>query len=189
MSKVLDLGCGPGSTSLEQVWGVNASDEVSGIDIDANSLEIARNRFPHRQYHLASGETIPYDNRNFDRVISSVALNYMNIAKTLHEIHRVLVSGGSLSLSLHPVGFTMKEFKLAWPHPKALLFRVYVLLNGCFFHFSGRTIPFLTGKTEFWASERGMTIALRDVGFRILTFSHRPGKTNWMLIVEAVKQD
>ena len=42
--RVLDLGCGFGLDPA--CWGVRASDEVTGIDVDERKLEVARQRFP-----------------------------------------------------------------------------------------------------------------------------------------------
>jgi SAM-dependent methyltransferase len=185
--RVLDLGCGPGSTALEAVWGVSGSDEIIGVDVDPAALEKARQRFPRRKYLTGSGERIPLEDESLDRVISSVALNYMAMPQTLFEIYRVLAPGGRLSLSLHPVSYTLKEIRMAWPRPIPLIFRSYVLANGWLLHLAGRTIPFITGKTEHWVSERGMRIALQRAGFKAFTFSRRPGAMNWMLTVEATK--
>src|SRR5262245_28966715 len=105
--RVLDLGCGPGSTNLEKIWGVDGADEIIGVDVDPQALEKARSRFPQRKYIRAQGEGIPLGNASIHRVISSVALNYMNVSSVLAEIHRVLVPGGRLSLSLHPASYTL----------------------------------------------------------------------------------
>ena len=105
--RVLDLGCGSGVDLAS--WGVTASDQVTGLDIDAQRLALAKVRFPNRTYQQGTGECLPFEEESFDRVISTVALPYMNIQKTLAEIHRVLVPGGDLSLSLHLPSFTIAE--------------------------------------------------------------------------------
>ena len=66
-------------------WGVTASDQVTGLDIDAERLALAKVRFPNRTYQQGTGECLPFKEENFDRVISTVALPYMNIQKTLAE--------------------------------------------------------------------------------------------------------
>jgi ubiquinone/menaquinone biosynthesis C-methylase UbiE len=106
--RVLDLGCGAGRDLAS--WGVTASDEVTGLDIDHSCLVIAKVRFSNRTYLQGAGERLPFKDESFDRVISAVALPYMNIQKTLAEIHRILVRGGGLSLSLHLPSFTMLSF-------------------------------------------------------------------------------
>src|SRR5215470_17724329 len=114
--RILDLGCGRG-TDLAP-WGVAVGDEISGIDIDQPRIEAARLRFPERKFSHGAGEKLPYDNASFDRVISSVALPYMDIPKALAEIYRTLAPGGSVSLSLHLPIFTLNEmFQHALPRP------------------------------------------------------------------------
>jgi ubiquinone/menaquinone biosynthesis C-methylase UbiE len=90
--RVLDLGCGLGRDLAS--WGVTASDEVTGLDVDDSRLAIAKVRFSGQNYLQGAGECLPFGDESFDRVISAVALPYMNIQKTLAEVHRVLVRGG-----------------------------------------------------------------------------------------------
>jgi ubiquinone/menaquinone biosynthesis C-methylase UbiE len=82
--RVLDLGCGSG-TDLTR-WGVTASDEITGIDIDDSRLAIAQARFPNRTYLQGAGERLPFPDNRFDHVISSVALPYMDIPTALAQI-------------------------------------------------------------------------------------------------------
>lgn len=182
--RILDLGCGSGLDLA--AWGVTALDEVTGLDIDDSRLAIARVRFPHRIYLHGAGENLPFEDRSFDRVISAVALPYMNIHKVLAEIHRVLVPGGALSLSLHLPSFTIGELRHhALPRPIPTIFRLYVIANGLFFHCSGRTIAFVNGRTESFQTERGMRVALNRAGFVNPSFKRAPGQIGEMFIVEA----
>jgi ubiquinone/menaquinone biosynthesis C-methylase UbiE len=181
--RILDLGCGPGLDLAS--WGVGPSDEVTGLDIDESSLATARLRFPNRTYLLGAGEKLPFEDKYFDRVISSVALPYMNIQKALAEIHRVLIPGGAASLSLHLPSFTMREIvHIALPKPIPTLFRLYVMANGLWFHFTGTTFGFLRGRTESFQTERGMTIALHRAGFVDPSFSRALGPAGEMFVVE-----
>ena len=186
--RVLDLGCGSGCDLVS--WGVTASDEITGIDIDRSRLPIAKMRFPNRTYLRAAGECLPFENESFDRVISSVALPYMNIQKTLAEVHRILVPGGGLSLSLHLPSFTMAELRHnAFPKPVPTLFRLYVMANGLLFHSTGTTVGFLRGRTESFQTERGMRVALIRAGFVNLSFGRATGPVGQTFIVEARKSN
>lgn len=91
--------------------GVTESDEVTGVDIDDEALVIARQRFPKRAFCAGAAENLPLVNASFDRVISNVAIPYMDIPTTLLEIHRVLAPGGQVWLSVHPASFTMGEIR------------------------------------------------------------------------------
>jgi SAM-dependent methyltransferase len=182
--RILDLGCGSGLDLAS--WGVTVSDEVTGLDIDENCLVSARVRFPNRTYIHGAGESLPFNDGSFDRVISAVALPYMNIQKTLAEIRRVLVPGGRVSLSLHLPSFTIAELlHNAVPKPIPTLFRLYVMANGMWFYCTGKTIGFVNTRTESFQTERGMRIALTRAGFVNSSFTRRPGPVGEMFIVEA----
>jgi len=182
--RVLDLGCGSAQDLAS--WGVTASDEVTGLDIDDNRLIAARVRFPNRTFLRGSGECLPFEDESFDRAISAVALPYMNIQKTLAEIHRVLVPGGRLSLSLHPPSFTIAELlHNAIPKPVPTLFRLYVMANGLLFQCTGKTFGLPNGRTESFQTERGMRIALNRAGFVKLSFRRETGPVAERFIVEA----
>jgi malonyl-CoA O-methyltransferase len=184
--RVLDLGCGSGFDLAP--WSVSASDEVTGLDIDEQRLALAKTRFPNRTYQLGTGECLPFERGSFDRVISAVALPYMNIQKTLAEIHRILVPGGVLSLSLHLPSFTMSELlHNAFPKPVPTLFRLYVMANGVLFHCTGRTVGFLNGRTESFQTEHGMRVALNRAGFVNPAFRRATGPVGETFIVEASK--
>lgn len=186
--RILDLGCGFGQDLFS--WGVTASDEVTGVDIDETRLETAREQFPDRTYLYGAGEKLPFENARFDRVISSVALPYMNIPKALHEIHRVLVPGGSVSLSLHLPSFTFAELRQhAFPRPIPTIFRLYVMANGALFHCTGKTIGFVNHRTESFQTERGMKIAFHHAGFITPSFKRASGPAGEMFIVEAISKD
>jgi ubiquinone/menaquinone biosynthesis C-methylase UbiE len=185
--RVLDLGCGSGWDAVP--WGVSATDEVTGVDVDDRRLAIAKERFPNRTFIQGVGERLPFPDGSFDRVISALALPYMNIQKALAEIHRILVPGGSLSLSLHLPSFTIDELiHKAIPKPVPVLFRLYVIANGLFFHCTGKTVGFLRGRTESFQTERGMKVALNRAGFVDLAFSRATGPVSATFRVEARKR-
>jgi len=184
--RILDLGCGPGRDLAP--WGVMAADEVMGIDIDESSLVLARARFSDRTFLQGVGEHLPFEDESFDRVISGVAMPYMNIQKTLAEIYRILVPRGGVSLSLHLPRFTVHELlRRAIPKPVPTLFRLYVMMNGAWFHCTGRTIGFLRGRTESFQTERGMRLALSRAGFVDPSFSRATGPSGPTFVVEARK--
>ena len=188
MVRVLDLGCGAGQELTN--WGVTAADEVTGLDIDESRLSMARSRFPNRTYLHGAGESLPFDAGSFDRVISAVALPYMNIQKALSEIHRILVPGGRISLSLHLPSFTMAELRhKALPRPVPTLFRPYVMANGAWFHCTGKTVESMKGRTESFQTERGMRIALNRAGFEHTNFTRSPGRAGETFHVEAAKNE
>jgi ubiquinone/menaquinone biosynthesis C-methylase UbiE len=178
MARVLDLGCGTGGHPERTDF--LPDDEVTGVDIDEGRLVEARRRFPRRTFQCARGESLPFPSASFDRVVSNVALPYMDIPKALAEMQRVLKPGGSVLLSFHPWRFTLGEFRNAVPHPVAISFRLFVLLNGVYFHFTGRVLR-VAGRSESFQTERGLRLAMARAGFVSLVFSRPVGR----LIVRA----
>jgi ubiquinone/menaquinone biosynthesis C-methylase UbiE len=182
--RVLDLGCGSGHDLVG--WGVTASDQVTGLDIDNTRLLLAKVRFCTRLYVQGDGECLPFRNESFERIISTVALPYMNIPKALAEACRILVPGGRLSVSLHPPSFTVSELlHNALPKPIPTIFRLYVFANGLFFHVTGRTRGFLRGRTESFQTQRGMRIALKRAGFVHVSLHWGTGRLGKTFIVDA----
>jgi len=182
--RILDLGCGSGIDLAP--WHVTALDHVIGLDIRRDRLAAAKVRFPDRTYVQGRGECLPFADASFDHVISSVSLPYMNIQKTLAEIHRILVPKGSLSLSLHLPSFTVHELlHVAIPKPVPTLFRLCVAANGALFHCTGRTVGFPNGRTESFQTLRGMRVALAQAGFINPVFSRETNARGEVLLVDA----
>ena len=182
--KLLDVGCGSGQ-EIDRLRLENI--DIHGIDIDDIALEIARQKNPKAIFQNATSTNIPYKDKTFDAVISSVALPYVNIQNSLQEIARVLEKDGYLWLSMHSVNMTFGYFLfyIRKLRPKPTLFTFYALINGVWFHLTGRTFcfPFFRHKYESFQTKRGMRLALKRAGFtkvRILC--------NGKLYVECVKK-
>jgi SAM-dependent methyltransferase len=173
--RVLDLGCGDGLTP--QKLNLPLSWQIVGLDVRYASVSKAQISFPQRAFVCSSGEKMPFSTAAFDRVISNVALPYMNIARTPAESYRVLAPGGTLLASLHPLSFTLAEFRKALPNPKALLYRVCVLANGIALHISGRNFG------EAFQTKRGIRIALQRARFVDISF----GRDSKRWFAEATK--
>jgi ubiquinone/menaquinone biosynthesis C-methylase UbiE len=81
--KILDVGCGTGI----------AADFFkcdTGVDPSEKLLEIASEKYPNIQFIEASAESLPFEDDEFDAVISVTAIqNFEDIEKGLSEIKRV----------------------------------------------------------------------------------------------------
>ncbi|MEK4059663.1 MULTISPECIES: class I SAM-dependent methyltransferase [Paenibacillus] len=103
--RVLDLGCGFGwhcRYAREQ-----QAESVVGVDLSANMLERARamTRDPKIQYLQMAIEDIEFSKEEFDTVISSLAIHYVERFDDLcRRIHHCLKPGGEFVLSVeHPI--------------------------------------------------------------------------------------
>ena len=177
--RVLDMGCGTGNPPVRA--RLSGSEVLIGVDIDTRSLSTAQARYPGRNFICCRAESLPFRDASFDRVVSSVALPYTDIPTALSEIRRVLGPDGKVFMSVHHLGFTLKELRAAFPRPLAVLFRLYVIANGIIFHLTGKTLKFPNGRVESFQTRRGMTIALKRAGFESVVHTRPDGR----LIVEA----
>jgi SAM-dependent methyltransferase len=106
-SRVLDLGCGAGRTTLPLI---RAGFEVIGIDISEAMITAARNLASEQglpaQFEVGDALKLQFGNNTFDQVIFSnqgwtQIPGTKNRIRALCEIRRVLVDGGVLLFSTH----------------------------------------------------------------------------------------
>lgn len=95
--RVLDLGCGVGSTAahLSREWGA----VVTGLDASPGFVVEARGRHPQVNWVLGRAEAIPFLDAEFDVVFAECFLSTVDASTVLGEIRRVLKPGGRLALS------------------------------------------------------------------------------------------
>jgi ubiquinone/menaquinone biosynthesis C-methylase UbiE len=103
--RVLDLGCGTGTLAL-----MAKRDEpgavVVALDGDPAAVELARKKIAREgarvELHLGFAQQLPYPDRCFDRVLSTLLLHHLTRqGKTaaLREVARVLAPAGELHLA------------------------------------------------------------------------------------------
>jgi ubiquinone/menaquinone biosynthesis C-methylase UbiE len=182
--RVLDLGCGRGRNIV--ITKVASGDEMIGLDIAFDRLQAAATRHAYRRFIQADALKLPFGDEVFRCVVCQVGMPYMNIPVALAEISRVLETGGTVHFRLHAFRFTMHELKNAFPRPKAMAFRLWVLTNGLILHFTGKPVA-IGGRYESFQTRRGMSMALRQAGFEEIEFSWLPDNFTNQLIVSARK--
>jgi SAM-dependent methyltransferase len=103
-TRVLDVGCGPGELLVELL---DRGCMVSGADISAGMLELARSRtasHPGRDsldLRITDLESLDYACGAFDAVICAGVIEYLDTdTAALAEINRVLAPGGRLIISV-----------------------------------------------------------------------------------------
>lgn len=115
-SRVLDLGCGTGSTTvlIKERFPKAA---VSGVDADREALEIAKRKAAAKgldiEWSVASAIALPFSDERFDVIVSTLMFHHLapfDKARALFECYRVLVPSGQL-------------YVLDWGKPSNFLFR------------------------------------------------------------------
>lgn len=190
-AKVLDIGCGAGQTLIAACpyrvpgegglclpcsrndcpeWGY-------GVDIDEEALALGRAWSRRMVFSLGSADRLPYNDQEFDLVISRVALPYVDMQRAIAEIRRVLRPGGRIWIALHP----FRTIFLHWRQRnwKGWCFAGYVALNGLFFHLTLRTFSLLY-RREYWQSESATRRVLTKAGF--VNIQREPGPPNRLSI-------
>ncbi len=102
--KILDAGCGEGRNLI---YFVRKNYQVYGFDRDSDSIQMLKylvksinKEYPTDRFISANVEQMPYDNHEFDAIISSAVLHFAedkdHFMKMLHETVRVLKTKGIL---------------------------------------------------------------------------------------------
>ncbi|AWV97361.1 class I SAM-dependent methyltransferase [Arcticibacterium luteifluviistationis] len=100
--KVLDFGCGT-ATLCELLLAKHKVAVMVGLDVDPRILEIAKKKsIPGLTLKAFDGETIPFQDQYFDKVISSWVFHHLTTAEKLSafkELKRVLKPDGVFVLA------------------------------------------------------------------------------------------
>ena len=101
---VLEIGCGIGADGVE--FAKSGANYI-GVDLTANSVELARERFRlfgmSGRFEVANAERgLPLSNESVDHVYSFGVIHHSpNPDKIVEEMHRVLRGGGSFTVMLY----------------------------------------------------------------------------------------
>ena len=96
-SNLLDAGCGEGET-IERLAGLLPGD-VTGVDLNAESVEFASKRLPSGDFRVADVTDLPFDDDSFDLVLCLEVLEHIPAPRAaLDELVRV--SRGDVVISV-----------------------------------------------------------------------------------------
>ena len=102
--RVLDVGCGTGSLTI-QLKRLNPETDVVGLDPDPKALALAKRKAVRAavsiQLDRGFGDELPYPDGSFDRVLSSLMFHHVPTdekGKTMRAIRRVLKPGGEFHM-------------------------------------------------------------------------------------------
>ena len=121
--RILEVGCGDGyfASAFADSGAV-----VTGADIAGEMIEQAKRRDPAIAWHVAPGDGLAFAaDASFDAVVIVLALqNIENLAGTVSEASRVLVSGGELFVVLnHPTFRIPKRSSWGWDEANTTQYR------------------------------------------------------------------
>lgn len=173
---IVDVGCGLGQLFVARSAAIPPDVPCYGFDIDPSSIDYAIDHWPEKaMFAVAPAEKLPLPDGSVDLYVSRVALPYTDVPKALREAARVLVSGGRLWVTLHPLSMTFAELGSAARRGRAkeVVRRVVVLMNGLVFHYFGSSRSFL-GIRDSWQSVSRMTRVLEKdfTDIRVTTGRH-----------------
>jgi SAM-dependent methyltransferase len=110
-AKVLDLGSGTGRPVAETVAA--AGHDVTGCDVSANMVEIARAQVPAARFELADLRTVSYRAGSWDVVMTFFSLMQMTRAEVDAVLDRIpawLAPGGYVVLGTVPADVSEVDF-------------------------------------------------------------------------------
>ena len=95
--RVLDVACGTGVLARE---AAERTETVVGIDLNEDMLAVARRKTPNVQWRQGNAEALPFEDDNFDAVVSQFGLMFFeNKITAISEMLRVLRPGGRLAVA------------------------------------------------------------------------------------------
>lgn len=170
--RILDIGCGNGNIAL--ALG-SLGHEVVGVDIDADSIQIAtaRNPFKHVSFRQTDVASMSLTD-TFDALVCSEVLEHLPDPDSLvASAHRLLRPGGRLIVTV-PNGYGPRELLMTrpmqWMHQRGLASVLHTIKRG--FGYSNTTLqsanPDLTHLQFF--TRKGLQQMLKTNGFRLQAF-------------------
>ncbi len=99
--RVLDVACGTGVAACAAARRVGAAGRVTGLDANAQMLEVARRKSVNVEWVDGRAESLPFAAAHFDAVVSQFGLMFFDDrAAALREMLRVLRPGGRLAVAV-----------------------------------------------------------------------------------------
>ncbi|HLK31982.1 MAG TPA: class I SAM-dependent methyltransferase [Terriglobales bacterium] len=154
--RVLDLACGTGEPAITLAAQVGPQGAVTGIDLNGELVEIARDRarqraLPNLTFQQADAHSLPFPDSSFDLVTSRFGVMFFDdIVGAMRESCRVLRPGGRIAL-------------LVWGpiEQPYFLTTVAVVLR----HVPGPMLPPGAPDMFRFSRPRSLSAALRQAGF------------------------
>ena len=130
-AKILDAGCGTGLLTHALLRTLRCPVSITALDLSSTSVAAARKSIYYgagrkRDVTFAQGNLLclPFADESLDLVVTSGALEYVNLADGLNELSRVIAPGGHLlHFPVHPsvIGVLLEIMFRFKSHPPRLV--------------------------------------------------------------------
>lgn len=114
-SDILDIGCDKGQL-LEKISRKNECENIFGIDLNNNALEICKEKFPNFRSNFSCeniDETLSFENESFDLITMVAVLEHVfDPLRVINEINRILKKGGVYIVEVPNIAFIRYRFNL-----------------------------------------------------------------------------
>jgi SAM-dependent methyltransferase len=100
-ARVLDVACGPGYVAAA---AAERGAEVTGIDVAAEMISLARRLNPGLDFRRGDAEQLPFEDGSFDAVVANFAVLHVGRPERMAaEAARVLDAGGRVAMTVWDV--------------------------------------------------------------------------------------
>jgi SAM-dependent methyltransferase len=171
--RILDLGCAAGALTH---FFTQAGAHVLGVDAAPQAIAKARALFPHLEFVEADVTDLPFADASFDKAVAGDLVEHLDdetFASMLHELRRVLVPRGTLSIYTpnprHPIERLKKHNVVLAQNPTHIGLRTADEL-GRMLETSGYHVERVEWTPSFFP---GLRTAERTLGRRFASWRYR----------------
>ncbi len=114
VSRLLDVGCGPGGLARTLAELVGA-ENVAAVDPSEPFAELCRQQLPGADVRVAAAEELPFPDDSFDGAFAQLVVNFMTDAERgVGEMKRVVRGGGTVAACTWDYAGEMTMLRAYW---------------------------------------------------------------------------